>query len=520
MNKDTYTYNLGQLFSVVSSKNNDAIAVKSVTNEILNYRELDQLSNKISHYLSNKGFKKGDVIAILNNKTFVSYALMLASLKLGIVYTNLDPKSPIERFKRMLSICKPTCIFYDEKDNHEVINELVNDFLNIIDYNSNQFKMELNDLPDTLIDSNKLVTSDNPAYIMFTSGSTGFPKGVLVSHSSLINFINWSRVTYNIKPDDVLTNLNPMHFDNSVFDFYASLFNGASILPITEELTINPRKLLDKLNELKPTIWFSVPSMLVYVLNMRALKDVDLPSLRIVTFGGEGFPKNKLRELWEKWKNRVIFINVYGPTEGTCICSSYEVSGNDLLNDELLPLGPIAPNFTAVVLDDKNNIITDNGIGELCIGGPNLALGYYNNPIKTAEVFIDHPNVHSHAEKIYRTGDLVSYEKNMNLFMFKGRKDNQIKRMGYRIELEEIENALNSINTIQESAVIYIDNHNYKSKIIACLQSIENDVNKINSEISKHLPHYMIPDKIDFYEHLPKNQNGKIDRLALKTNYN
>jgi len=252
---------------------------------------------------------------------------------------------------------------------------------------------------------------------------------------------------------------------------------------------------------------------------MRALKDDDLQSLRVVTFGGEGFPKNKLRELWDKWKNFVTFVNVYGPTEGTCICSSYFVSESDLLNDDLLPLGPIAPNFTASVLDERNNLITDDSIGELCIGGPNLALGYYNNPIKTSELFVDNPYIHSHAERIYRTGDLVSYDANLKVFMFKGRKDNQIKRMGYRIELEEIENAFNTLDYIEESAVVYVDNSNYKAKIIACIKCKEQEESIIRKELSEYLPQYMMPDLIHFHNELPKNANGKIDRLALKSHY-
>lgn len=515
----SYLFNLGQFFSSIAHKNASHIAIKTLNSGYFSFIELEKASNRVANYIIGEGINKGDVIAILNNKTLTAYAAMIACLKIGVVYTNLDPKSPVERFKKMLDVSAPKCIFYSGADAHNIINEVENGSILKTDYTSEQFQIVTSTLSDQALVVNQSVTSDNPAYIMFTSGSTGFPKGVVISHGSLINFINWSRITYGILQNDVLTNLNPMHFDNSVFDFYASLFNGAAIVPVTEDLTINPRKMLDELNKLDPTIWFSVPSMLVYALNMRALKESDLPNLRVVTFGGEGFPKNKLRELWHKWKNRITFVNVYGPTEGTCICTSYIVSDQDLLNDELLPLGPIAPNFTAVVLDEMNQVITDEGIGELCIGGPNLALGYYNNPTKTSEVFVDHPHIHSHSEKIYRTGDLVSYDKNMNVFLFRGRKDNQIKRMGYRIELEEIENAFNTLDYIEESAVIYVDNENYKTKIIACIKSKELNEEKIYNAISKHLPQYMLPDLIYHYDILPKNANGKIDRLAIKAHY-
>ncbi|MCB0402901.1 MAG: AMP-binding protein, partial [Flavobacteriales bacterium] len=353
-------------------------------------------------------------------------------------------------------------------------------------------------------------------YIMFTSGSTGFPKGVVISHQNILNFIEWSKTTYETTVDDVFTNINPMHFDNSVFDFYSSVFTGAALVPVGEQLTRNPRKLLDALNTVEPTVWFSVPSMLVYVLNMRALKKEDLPSLRVVTYGGEGFPKNQLRKLWAYWSDRVRFVNVYGPTECTCICSSYDVSEYDMQSDDLLPLGHMAPNFYGLVVGKDGREVPYGEIGELCIGGPNVGIGYYNNPEKTHEVFIDNPVISSHREMVYQSGDLVRQDQDTGMFLFCGRKDNQIKRMGYRIELEEIENAFNAISFIKESAVVYLDTEKYPSKIIACLSSGEENDNKITEVLKKYLPSYMLPDLYFYMEHLPKNQNGKIDRLKLK----
>jgi D-alanine--poly(phosphoribitol) ligase subunit 1 len=401
-------------------------------------------------------------------------------------------------------------------DSHGLLNEVQNGTWFNVDYSSLDLKEQIQKSAIGDWSLNSSVTSTHPAYIMFTSGSTGFPKGVLISHGSILNFIHWSRETFGITKKDALTSLNPMHFDNSVFDFYASLFNGATLIPAGEDLMINPKKLLDELNVLKPTIWFSVPSLLVYALNVRSLKSTDLPTLRVVVFGGEGFPKNKLRELWEKWGGRMRFVNVYGPTEGTCICSSYVVLEQDLEKDDLLPLGPIAPNFSAYILDENGCRINEEGTGELCIAGPNLALGYFNNPTKTSEVFIQNPFVHSHSERLYKTGDLVAFDKELNSFIFKGRKDNQIKRMGYRIELEEIENALNAIEFIEEAAVIYIDNQKLKSKIMACIKSSVQDELKIKNELVRYLPQYMMPDAFYYHDFLPKNQNGKIDRSALK----
>jgi len=521
MNIEFYQYNLGQLFNSIAIERDGHTALKFPNGELYTYYQLNTLSNQIAHYLIKKGIRRNDVIAILNNKSNVSYAIMIACLKIGAIYTNLDPKSPIERFKKMLGLCSPKLLFYyGLKDNLTVANEF--NFIDVdgINYQEQPFLQTIASNPVMLPSCNTEVTSNTPAYIMFTSGSTGFPKGVLITHANIINFINWTKITYSSTFDDVFTNVNPMHFDNSVFDFYASLFTGASIIPVSEQLTRNPRRLLDALNTVSPTIWFSVPSMFVFVLNMRALKDSDLPTLRIVTFGGEGFPKNQLRILWSKWSDRVTFINVYGPTECTCICSSYTVTNDDIENDELLPLGPIAPNFYALVLGDEGNVVKNGQIGELAIGGANVGLGYYNNSEKTKEVFINNPEISTHTDLIYCSGDLVKYENDKKIYMFCGRKDNQIKRMGYRIELEEIENALNSLSVISESAVVYLNTDKIQEKIIACICSEENDDQKIAVQLKNILPLYMMPDKYVWYDNLPKNQNGKIDRLKLKEEFN
>ena len=514
----TYQYNLGQLFHNVSNSYANKAAIKMVDHTEVSYRELDELSNKIAHFLYTKNLRKNDVVAILNNKSEIAYAIMIACLKIGVTYTNLDPKSPIERFNRMMEVCNPKWLFYYKSD-QSVISEYKSNTCSIIDYTQDDFIASMGKQINLPV-YNSEVCANTPAYIMFTSGSTGFPKGVVISHQNILNFVAWSKTTYQTTTSDVFTNINPMHFDNSVFDFYSSLFTGASIVPVGEDLTRNPRKLLDALNLAEPTVWFSVPSMLVYVLNMRALKATDLPTLRVVTYGGEGFPKNQLRKLWKQWGSRVRFVNVYGPTECTCICSSYDVSDKDMESDELLPLGHMAPNFYGLVVDENGNEVKPGEIGELCIGGPNVGIGYYNNTVKTAEVFVNDPTFSTHPQIVYQSGDLVKQDPHTQLFLFCGRKDNQIKRMGYRIELEEIENAINAIDFIKESAVVYIDNEKYPAKIIACLNSEQEDNNKITEVLKKYLPSYMLPDLYFYRDQLPKNQNGKIDRLKLKEELN
>ncbi|MBD01339.1 MAG: hypothetical protein CL841_08475 [Crocinitomicaceae bacterium] len=500
-----YYHNLSQKFNKVVESNFNNQALRFEKNEIT-YGVLNQKSKSYAELLFNLGFKKGDVLCIVNRKKYEAYGMMIACLKSGIAYVNLDEDNPLIRTKKIIDRCVPKGIF---EDSNSSIFKIFCSENGILHLNTElAFTNESKPKPNNIssVDGNTI------AYIMFTSGSTGEPKGVAVTHQNLLHFTEWIGKRYNITSEDNFANLSPMYFDNSVFDFYGALFNGASLSAIPKNKMANPKELVQFVDNMKCTIWFSVPSLLIFLINMKVLSNEVLQSIRVFTFGGEGFPKSNLKKLYDIYNKTANIINVYGPTEGTCICSSYDISENDFVDMTELPsLGIINPNFSYEINTSES---VDGDVGELIIIGPNVAAGYYNLPDKTEKVFGTYQNGAHYLNRYYKTGDLVKELE--GLLYFKGRKDNQIKHMGYRIELEEIENAMSTIPYVKESAVVYRRLNDSYGKIIAYIVSeFEDNVNEIKEELKNKIPHYMIPSKIKFLNILPKNANGKIDRKKL-----
>jgi D-alanine--poly(phosphoribitol) ligase subunit 1 len=477
-----YEYNLAIRFEAVVSEHGDRTAIWFSEHEHVTYAELNREANRVARHLIARGVKKDDVVAISGNKSVLTFASMIASLKLGCPYVMLDPDSPAERLRKILSTCRPTVLLAES------------DLTGGID-NS-----------DNLVETRN-VTGSNPAYIMFTSGSTGFPKGAVMTHANVANLIDWGRETFSITTDDVLTNVNPLYFDNSVFDFYSALFNGARLVPFSKEETSDPKLLVEKVDAAACTLWFSVPSLLMFLQTMRATDGKHLRSIRRFVFGGEGYPKAKLKSLFDTYANTSEFFNVYGPTECTCICSSYRVTESDFDDLQgLPPLGHIAANFDYLIVE-----------GELCLLGPNVGLGYYNDPERTAQSFVQNPTNDKFIDIMYRTGDLVRLNPADGKLYIEGRKDNQIKHMGYRIELEEIEAALHCLDYVSEAAVLHTK-ANGLSRIVAVVAG-DFDKEQIRRDLKQIVPGYMVPSVFHREKMLPKNANGKVDRRQLAEKY-
>lgn len=508
-----YFYNLGLYFTEVAAVYAQRPALRYPEHQY-SYSDLSQWVDRLALLLLANGLHCGDVIAIGNNKRPLSYALMLAAMRLGVVYVNIDMASPLARNSRILEVSGATLLFYDDPRYAQDMQDLARN------NSCKAIALELDALPEVLpIDREtqqrlmQQVDGASIAYVMFTSGSTGIPKGVAVTHQNVLHFISWGQQYFGVNDKDNFANLSPMYFDNSVFDFYVGLFSGASLSPVHRELMSSPYELVTHVGKMQCSIWFSVPSLLIYLMAMKAMTPKALPMLRRIVFGGEGYPKAELKKLYDLFSGQSTLVNVYGPTECTCICSAYDLSDKDFKEmDGLPPLGKLNPNFDYRILDYQER---DADAGELCLIGPNVASGYFNDLERSAASFFTLTESRRFMKRMYRTGDLVR-EVQGDLH-FVGRKDNQVKHMGYRIELEEIEHALAKLPQINQAAVIYQRSNAAYGKLIGFVaSSADLDEKSLLAELTSHLPEYMIPNSIVVKVELPKNPNGKVDRQQLR----
>jgi D-alanine--poly(phosphoribitol) ligase subunit 1 len=504
--------NLGLKFRDVVAINTQRPALWSTQGQITTYAQLDQLSNRIARLLLERGVRRGDVVGILHDKSAAAFASMVACLKTGFIYTNLDPDSPWARLGRIIQTCEPKAIINGFQETPHAA-ELQKQRSILIDLRQPATAVELQEHDSTEFRGLDDVTGADPAYIMFTSGSTGTPKGAVMSHANVLSFVAWAQGRFHLTPNDIFSNANPMYFDNSVFDFYGALFSGGSMVPLSSQQVREPAQLVGLINRAGCTVWFSVPSLLVFLLTTRSLASSDFPSVRKIIFGGEGFPKTKLKQLYDLFAGRAELENVYGPTECTCICSAHTITPSDFVDMKALaPLGFLAPHFDCEIL------VTSEGAesGELFLRGSGVGLGYYNDPERTAQAFIQNPTHTRFVDIGYRTGDLVRRDANGRLH-FVGRTDFQVKHMGYRIELEEIEAALNSVEEVKECAVIYRQMRDGLGEIVGfATLSRPKAPEGLIRDLAGIIPSYMVPKRITVLECLPRNANGKIDRLALQ----
>ena len=370
---------------------------------------------------------------------------------------------------------------------------------------------QLNDeAVDMALDS---VCDLDPAYIMYTSGSTGVPKGVTISNRAVLDYIEWIVETFPIDGNSVIGMQSAFHFDNSVFDMYTAFYTGAKTMIIPEILFMYPEKLMDYMAESRISVIFWVPTVMISVANGGVLEK-PLPDLKLILFAGEVMPNTQLN-IWRKYLPDCMYVNMYGPTEATDIATYYVVD-REYENHETLPIGKVCANMRALILNDEDKQCKVGEQGELCISGTGIALGYWNAPEITAKAFVQNPLNTKYHDRIYRTGDLV-YENEEGNIIFIGRKDSQIKLRGNRIELGDLESAAAAIENVDSACALFDAD---KQEIVLFIETAAEIVaRKFKMELKKYVPAYMVPARIVTMEKFPHTPSGKIDRVGLRKEY-
>ncbi len=473
----------------------------------ITFSELEKKSQIFGAYLTKKIYKvKNKPIGIIADKNIDTLICMLACLYTGNYYVIIDSELPLKRIDSMIQSTDFILLINSSNKNIFIGDNYKQ---TVVNYKNIEFKEIMHEYKKLINEVRVECLSIDPMYGIFTSGSTGIPKLVVKSHRSLISFIDSFVDIFDFKSDEVLGNQFPFYFDASTKDIFVCLKCGITTHIIPKILFSFPYQLIEYLQNNKITTIIWVPSALVLVANTKALDgEYDLPLLRKVFFVGEQMPLKQLN-YWKRKMQTTRFINLYGSTEvaGNFLFYEYEF----LLTDETrLPIGKPFPNVKVFLLNEKNELVKNSQIGEICVTGETLSLGYYNRKDLTRLVFIENPLV-PYREIIYKTGDLAVYDEDNNI-IWKSRKDFQIKHMGFRIELSEIEIVVGSISEIEECCCVYDDTN---KRIILFYQAKDDLKNIIGKKIRLHLPKYMYPSKYYKLSKMPHNANGKIDRRYL-----
>ena len=430
----------------------------------------------------------------------------MGSLYSASPYVPIDYAIPMARMEKTVENLHPTAIITDTDGKTKLESLNLDTEILIFDERAD------GQADDAAVDKSLGGVCDlDPAYIMYTSGSTGVPKGVTISNRGVIDYIEWIVETFPIDENSVIGMQSAFHFDNSVFDMYTAFYTGAKTMIIPEILFMYPEKLMDYMTENKISVIFWVPTVMINVANSGVLSEIELPKLKNVVFCGEVMPNTQLN-IWRKAQPQCTYANLYGPTEISDVCTYYIVD-RPFKDSDSLPIGKACENMRIIILNEKNEIAKTNEQGEICVIGTGVSLGYWNNPEITQKAFIQNPVNPYYEERIYRTGDLA-YVNDEGLIIYLGRMDNQVKVKGNRIELGEIENAAMCVGGVKGACAVFDEKN---QKIVLFIESCEAfRLRKLNLELKKYIPNYMLPGDLVVMEKFPHTANDKIDRVTLK----
>jgi amino acid adenylation domain-containing protein len=497
-------------------------------NQRMTYGEWEQASNRLAHALRKAGCVKGDRVGLLLPKSFEILVGMFGALKADCIYVPLDTSSPGARLARIVEAADCRCVLALHSA-APLLGDLLRGSIKVgwMDQGGEVSRNdsvafswpEVQSLSAEPVPSSS--TEEDIAHLLFTSGTTGAPKGVMITHSNVQHFLDWAVPYFGIESGDRISAHPPFHFDLSTFDIHGTVRAGAELHLVPPELNLLPSRLADFIRDSNLTQWFSVPSILTHMAKSDAVRQNDFPALKRLLWCGEKFPTPGLI-YWMKRLPGVGFFNLYGPTEATIASSFYQVPACPSDETAETPIGEPCAGERLLVLDEKLRPVAPGEPGDLYIGGVGLSPGYWRDPARTAEVFVQDPAMPGPEGRIYRTGDLARWTKTGELCLL-GRSDSQIKSRGYRIELGEIEAALHSLPGIQTAAVVAIDSSAFEGTTICCAwvsaEGREDNPAELRRSLSKLVPNYMIPSRWMPLERMPLNGNGKTDRRFLKEKF-
>jgi len=483
--------------------------------EVLSFSQLFSSAFDLAEILKKGGEINQPIVAYLPKtaQAVVSFAGILMS---GNFYAPVDLKSPKKRLRSILDNLTPYRIVSTrqyQKDLEELaVRQQTIVFLDNIPPHDGTLSLdEMVAKSRTLTD--RIIDTD-PCYVMHTSGSTGIPKGVVVPHRGIIDYIDWAIQCLKVDEYEIIGSQAPLYFDNSTLDIYLSWATGAELHLIPENLFVFPAKLIEYLEKHSISFFFFVPSVLVNIAKLNLLSPDRLPALKKVIFAGEVMPTKHLA-YWQDNLPDKLYVNLYGPTEITVDCT-YFIVDRKYEPQESLPIGFPCHNSGVLILNEKDSLAGVGEQGELCVRGSSLALGYWNDEEKTKEVFLQNPLNNNYRDPVYRTGDLV-YQNERGEIIFVGRKDSQIKHMGNRIELGEVETAAMTMPLIDSCCVLY----NQEKQEITLFYEGKHEVpiSEFKTSLAENLPNYMLPRRVHHLESLPVNPSGKIDRRVLQDEF-
>jgi amino acid adenylation domain-containing protein len=485
----------------------------------MTYGELEHRSDRLAGALIAAGVSPGDRVALLIPKSPAAIVSMLAALKAGAIYVPVDVANPPARVQRILDSAEPSVVLACAASARLLGRLALGCPLWSVEGELHGARA-VADAPDGAdgdAPPRAPIGARDPAHMMFTSGSTGEPKGVLITHAMVLAFLDWALPHFGHAPGERISGHPPLHFDLSTFDIFGTLCSGGELHLLPAGIML-PGQLAAFIRDAQLTQWFSVPSTFAYMVRGEALTDGDLPSLKRVIWCGEVMPPAVLAH-WMARVPQATYTNLYGPTETTIASSFHTVAEPPGDITAPIPIGTPCAGEQIEVVGEDLGALPDGEAGELLIGGAGVSPGYWRDPQRTAAAFITSPDGRT---RRYRTGDMGVRDSH-GVLHYLGRRDGQVKTRGYRVELGEIESALGAVPGVGECAVVAVPSDGFEGTAICCawspIDGFELDPAALRSALSQSLPGYMLPSRWMALSELPRYSAGKLDRNGLKRQF-